>query len=178
MHGPRFPSRRIRTLPMAFALGLMALTARVPAQAETPVKVDDAWVRATVKGQTASGGFMSLTSSRDLTLIGFSTPAAGQAELHDMVMEGDVMRMRAIDALPLPAGQAVTLKPGPGGKHLMLMDLKRQLKEGEQVLLKLRLRTADGKALTQEVTVPVRRMQATAPAQPASAKGAEAAHAH
>lgn len=191
------PERYRYRLPAALAAIVMTMSAgwhgighadtagqaaRAPKAAKaaeaTLVKVDDAWVRATVKGQTASGGFMSLTASRDLTLIGFTTPAAGQAELHDMVMEDDVMRMRAIDALPLPAGQAVMLKPGPGGKHLMLMNLKRQLKEGEQVALKLKLRTADGKTLTQDVTVPVRAMRPAGGAAPRPAASAHGHHAH
>lgn len=201
MNAIRVPPSQRRTSSAAFAVALLALTtgwqgtaladagAKLtkspvaasppePAQATTLVKVDDAWVRATVKGQTASGGFMSLTASRDLTLIGFTTPAAGETELHDMVMEGDVMRMRAIDKLPLPAGQAITLKPGPGGKHLMLMDLKRQLKDGEQVVLKLKLRTADGKTLTQDITVPVKAARPMGGAAPRPAPSAHDGHGH
>jgi copper(I)-binding protein len=53
------------------------------------------------------------------------------AELHQMAMEGQTMRMRAVDAIELPAGQAVNL--ASGGYHVMLFDLKRQLKEGETV---------------------------------------------
>jgi len=99
---------------------------------------------------------MSLTASQDLTLLGFSTSIAGETELHEMVMDGNVMRMRAIESLALPAGQVITLKPGAGGKHLMLMDLKRQLKEGEDITLKLKLRGPDGKIATQEIKVPVK----------------------
>lgn len=120
------------------------------------VKVDGAWIRATVKGQMATGGFMSLTATQPLTLTGFSTSAAGESELHEMTMDGGVMRMRAIESLPLPAGQAVTLRPGAGGQHLMLMGLNQPLKEGDQVQLTLRLRTADGQNLTQDIKVPVR----------------------
>jgi copper(I)-binding protein len=118
------------------------------------VKVENAWVRPMVKGQTASGGFMVLTASQDLTLVGFATPVAGSSELHEMAMDGTVMRMRAIDALKLPAGQAVTLRPG--AHHLMLMDVKQPLKEGDEVALTLKLKSADGKELTQEVKVPVK----------------------
>lgn len=120
------------------------------------VKVDDAWVRPTVKGQTASGGYMSLTASQNLTLVGFATMVAGETELHDMVMDGSVMRMRAIESLALPAGQTVTLKSGPGGKHLMLMDLKQQLNEGDVLILTLKLRNEQGKTLTQDIRVPVK----------------------
>jgi periplasmic copper chaperone A len=122
------------------------------------VKVDAAWVRPTVKGQSATGGFMNLTASQPLTLVGFSTPSASESELHEMVMDGSVMRMRAVDALVLPAGQTVALRPGAGGQHLMLMDLKRSLSEGDEITLTLKLRSADGKILTQDVKVPVKVM--------------------
>lgn len=122
--------------------------------AEPLVQVNGAWIRQAVKGQSGTGGFMQLTSSQPLTLTGFRTPVAASAELHEMAMEGDVMRMRAIEALPLPAGQAVALQPG--GHHLMLMGLKKALKAGTQVPLTLRLRTSDGRAIEQQVKVPVR----------------------
>ncbi|WP_294636714.1 copper chaperone PCu(A)C [uncultured Aquabacterium sp.] len=117
------------------------------------VNVQDAWIRATVKGQTATGGFMTLRSSQPLTLIGFSVPGVPAAELHEMKMEGDVMRMRAIKSLPLPTGQVVTLRPG--GHHLMLMGLKTPLSAGSTVQLELKLRAEDGRVLTQTVAVPV-----------------------
>lgn len=160
---PSSPSRRhfaAAALLCVLAPGLptVARAADKKPMSATPalVAVDSAWVRPTVKGQTASGGFMDLTASQDLTLVGFSTSVAGVAELHEMVMDGAVMRMRAIDSLSLPAGKAVALRPGHGGQHLMLMDLRRPLKEGEVLVLTLKLRGADGKALTQDVKVPVR----------------------
>jgi len=131
--------------------------AKASAKTDAPlVRVDDAWIRATVKGQSGTGGFMILTASQPLTLVGFSTTVAAESELHEMAMDGSVMRMHAVQALPLPAGQAVELRPGMGGHHLMLMDLKQQLKEGDEVILTLKLRAPDGKSLTQEVKVPVK----------------------
>lgn len=118
------------------------------------VQVSNAWVRATVKGQQATGGFMDLTSVQASTLVGFETKVSKHAQLHEMVMDGDVMRMRAIDALPLPAGVTVSLKPG--AHHLMLMDLKRNLVEGESVLLTLLIKGADGKVRKQTVSVAVK----------------------
>ena len=120
------------------------------------VKVEGGWVRATVKGQTGTGGFMDLTASQAVTLVGFSTPVAPEAELHEMVMDGSVMRMRSVESLNLPAGQTVSLRPGPGGHHLMLMGLKQPLVSGSEVTLTLKLRLADGKLVTQDVVVPVR----------------------
>lgn len=142
------------------SLAVHAATASAPATAASAatkqglVQVDGAWIRATVKGQQVTGGFMDLTSSQALTLVGFETNVAKHAELHEMAMEGDVMRMRALDALPLPAGTTVSLKPG--AHHLMLTDLKRPLSEGDSVSLTLLLKGADGKVSKQVVSVPVK----------------------
>ena len=118
------------------------------------VQVDSAWVRPMVKGQTATGGFMVLTARQPLTLEGFSMTRAGVPELHEMSMDGNVMRMRAIPSLALPAGQAVMLRPG--GHHLMLTQLPDALKDGELLSLTLKLRTAEGKSVTQAINVPVK----------------------
>ncbi|MDB5939812.1 MAG: hypothetical protein JWP77_2176, partial [Polaromonas sp.] len=80
-------------------------------------------------------------------------PVAGVAEVHEMKMEGDIMRMRALPMLDLPAGQTVQLKPG--GYHLMLMDLKQPLPKGGTVPLTLRLQNAQGVETRQEVSLPV-----------------------
>ena len=126
-----------------------------PAPAAAPwVQVESAWVRPMVPGQTATGGFMVLTARQALTLEGFSMARAGVPELHEMTMDGQVMRMRAIASLALPAGQAVVLRPG--GHHLMLTQLQEPLKEGDVLSLTLKLRTTDGKAVTQTVSLPVK----------------------
>src|SRR6478752_2265271 len=104
----------------------LAATQLAFAQAQAPVAVAGAWARATVQGQRSSGAFMTLTASEPVTLVGIATPVAGIAEVHEMKMEGDVMRMRAVQALPLPANKPVQL--APGGYHLMLQDLKAPLK--------------------------------------------------
>ena len=97
-----------------------------------------------------------------MQLVGVSTPVAGVAEVHEMTMEGDVMKMRAVPALDLPAGRAVELKPG--GYHLMLMELKGSLKPGSTVPLTLLLRDAAGTQSKVELKVPV---AAKAPGGPA-----------
>lgn len=107
------------------------------------VEFKDAWVRATVPGQMSTGAFMSLTAKDGARLVGVSSPAAGIAEVHEMKMEGDVMKMRAVPALELPAGKTVQIKPG-GGYHVMLMDLKRRLPKGSTVLLTLHFQDAKG----------------------------------
>lgn len=124
------------------------------AQAQTAaVQVDKAWARASVQGQSGTGAFMTLTAREPLSLVGVATPVAGVAELHEMKMEGDIMRMRAIPALELPAGKPVELRPG--GHHLMLMDLKAPLKVDTRVPVTLRFRDAKGATQTLEVSVPV-----------------------
>lgn len=121
-------------------------------QAQTTIK--EPWVRGTVAQQKASGAFMHITSAQGGKLLSVSSPVAGVAEIHEMAMQGDTMRMRAVPSLDLPAGKAVELKPG--GYHLMLMDLKQQLKAGESVPLTLVVEGKDGKRETLEVKAPVR----------------------
>ena len=82
-------SRRWMVVVLAMAVAAGA------AQAQSVVQVQDAWARATVPGQSASGAFMVLTAPQGATLEGVASPAA-TAELHEMVMQGDVMRMRAL----------------------------------------------------------------------------------
>ena len=117
------------------------------------VKVEGGWARATVQGQKATGAFMKLTADKALKLVSVSSPAAGVAEIHEMKMEGGVMKMRALPALDLPAQQTVELKPG--GHHLMLMDLKAPLMKDGAVSLTLTFRDAAGAETRQQVSLPV-----------------------
>jgi copper(I)-binding protein len=123
------------------------LFAALPAFAQ--VAVNEAWVRATVAQQKATGAFMTLTSKQDSKLVSASSPVAGVVEVHEMKMVDDVMRMRQIPALPLPAGQPVALNPG--GYHLMLLELKQPLKDGDKVPLTLEVE--DGKQVRSSITV-------------------------
>jgi copper(I)-binding protein len=123
------------------------------AQAAAVPKVEGAWVRSAVPGQQGTGAFMKLTAAEPLQLVGVVTPVAGTAEVHEMKMEGDVMKMRALAKLDLPAGKAVELKPG--GYHLMLMDLKQPLAAGSTVPLTLLLRDAKGRDSKLELKLPV-----------------------
>lgn len=120
------------------------------------IEVENAWARATVKGQTATGIFMKITARDGATLIGASSPAAGLMEVHEMKMEGDVMKMRALaGGLDLPAGKTVALTPG-GGYHFMMMDLKTTpLAKGSTVPLTLVFRDARGVESKVELKVPV-----------------------
>ena len=118
------------------------------------IDVKDAWARPAVPGQSGTGAFMSLTAPQGAKLIGVASAVAGVTEIHEMAMVGNVMRMRAIPQLDLPAGKAVELKPG--GYHVMLMDLKRPLAIGEKITIDFRIETADGKRATLPVAVDVR----------------------
>jgi copper(I)-binding protein len=136
------------------------------------VKIDGAWARASVQGQSGTGAFMNLTASESTRLVGVSTPLAGVAEVHEMKMEGDVMKMRAVPVLDLPAGKTVQLKPS--GYHLMLMDLKQPLAVGSSLPLTLIFRDSKGLQSKLLLTLPV---SAAAPAALA-VPGAAAAHEH
>lgn len=114
-----------------------------------PVRVEAAWVRATVPGQKATGGFMRLTSKHATRLVGITSAAAQVAEIHEMKMDGDIMRMRAVPGVDLPAGQTVELKPG--GYHLMLQDLKAPLTPHSAVPLTLTFQDAQGRRSTLQV---------------------------
>ena len=118
------------------------------------VDVKNSWVRASVQGQKATGAFMQLTASQPTTLVGVASPVAGVAEVHEMKMDGDVMRMRALpQGLPLPAGQPVALTPG--GYHVMLMDLKATLPKDSTIPLTLTFKDAKGVESRVELKLPV-----------------------
>jgi copper(I)-binding protein len=133
-------------------LALLAVAAAFGVQAQTTVK--EPWVRGTVAGQKATGMFGQITSASGGKLVSASSPVAGVVEVHEMVMDGNVMKMRAVTGLELPAGKAVELKPG--GYHLMLMDLKQELKTGDSVPVTLLIEGTGGKRETLEVKAPVK----------------------
>jgi hypothetical protein len=134
-----------------------ALVMSLPAWSQ--VTVSQPWVRGTVQGQKATGAFMQLKSTEGAALVAAQSPVAGVVEIHEMRMENNVMRMRAIPKLDLPAGQAVDLKPG--GYHVMLMELKQPLKTGETVPITLKFQGKDGKPQEVEVKAEVRDLAAT-----------------
>ena len=138
------------------AIALLGLA--LPALAQTTVS--DAWVRASVPHQQSTGAFMTLTASSDSKLIGVESPVAKTVQVHEMTMNGDVMGMREVKAVELPAGKAVTLDPN--GLHVMLMGLNQQVKEGEQVPLTLVIEDAKGGKEKLQVQAPVRPLNAEA----------------
>jgi periplasmic copper chaperone A len=135
------------------------LITSVASTAFAQVDVKDAWIRATVSQQKATGAFMRLTAPQTMRIVQVSSPVAGVAEIHEMSMVGNVMRMRPVETLELPAGKTVELKPG--GYHVMLMELKQTIKEGDVVPLTFQLEGPDGKRSNLEVKVPVRSLTST-----------------
>ena len=118
------------------------------------ITIANAWARATVQGQKATGAFMTVTSKENAKLVTVSSPVAGIVEIHEMKMDKDVMKMSALpNGLDLPAGKAVDLKPG--GFHIMLMDLKLPLNKDVAVPLTLTFQDSSGKKSQQVVQVPV-----------------------
>ncbi len=132
----------------------------LPCAGWAQLSVEQPWVRATVAAQKASGAFMTLTASENSRLVAASSPVAGVVELHEMRMVDEMMRMRQIPGLDLPAGQAVALEPG--GYHIMLLELKHQLKEGDSVPLTLLIDDAHGRRRTVTVNAVVRPLNQTA----------------
>ena len=131
-----------------------AAPAAPAAAAPAVVDVKDAWVRPAVPGQSGTGAFMKLTAPAGARLVGVQTPVAGVAEVHEMKMEGDTMKMRAVKGgFELPARQTVELKPG--GYHLMLMDLKQPVTKGGTVPITLQFEDAKGARSSLALTVPV-----------------------
>ena len=131
---------------LAFLAAALVLAA---AAAHAQVTVDKPWVRTTVPQQTTTGAFMTITSVQGGKLVSASSPIATSVEVHEMKMDGDVMKMRPVDALALPAGKPVELKAG--AYHMMLMGLKKPVKFGDVVPITLVVEDAAGKRESVEV---------------------------
>ena len=141
------------------------------ASASANVTVSNPWVRASVAQQQATGVFMDLQSGRDnAKLQSVTTDAAASAEIHEMRMEGNVMKMRAVPGIDLPKNQSISLKPG--SFHIMLMGLKKPLSAGDKVQLTLEIVHEDGAKENVTVTAPVRALGSQAPAAHGAQHGA------
>lgn len=157
-------------MQMSFKLAALIAGVTVACAAQAQVTVTDAWVRATVAQQKATGAFMQLTAAKDTRLVAVTTPLTPKAEVHEMAMQDNVMRMRQVTALELPAGQLVALKPG--GYHVMLLDLPGQVKAGDTVPLTLVFEDKTGARQSVEVKAPVRALNATMQMAPKDGKAA------
>ncbi|HOL64550.1 MAG TPA: copper chaperone PCu(A)C [Accumulibacter sp.] len=149
---------KIKQMMLALACALASGMA-----ASSDIEINDPWVRGTVVGQQATGAFMELRSQNGSALIGASSPLAAITEVHEMKMDGSVMKMRPIVRLDLPAGKPVKL--APGGYHVMLTNLKQVLKKGDAVPLTLRFEGPDKKISETRINAPVRDLTAGATAE-------------
>ncbi len=133
-------------------LGMLAMSA-VTTVFAAEVKVKDAWTRATAPGQDSAMVQAVITSKQAAQLVAVACKDATTAEMHSMVMEGDLMKMRQVEAIELPAGKAVDL--GEAGYHLMLLGLKKPLVAGKKTFCEMRVRGADGKEQKVQISAKV-----------------------
>ena len=120
------------------------------------ISVTGAWARATMPGQPVGGAYMQIQSDTNARLIGVSSPVVPRVEVHEMRMDGDVMRMREVKAIDLPKGKVVSLEPG--GFHFMLMNLKKPIATGDVIPFTL-LVESGGKRQKIEVKAEARAME-------------------
>ena len=116
---------------LLLTIGLLPLTAH----AQSPITIETPWTRAAGAGGQGAGFVTLRNAGAADRLLSASTPAAGRAEMHTMIRDGDIMRMREVPDIAVPAGGAVTL--APGGLHIMLIGLTRPFAVGEVVPLTL-----------------------------------------
>lgn len=124
------------------------------AQADADITISEAWVRATAPGQKVAAAYMSLSSKQGATLMSAECDLAGSVEIHTMTMENDVMKMRMLDQLVLPAGKTVSL--APGGLHLMMFDLKQPLDAGKQANFTLNFKSANDEVKQIRIVLPIK----------------------
>jgi len=141
--------KTFRSLCFTFFFALAAC-----AQADNDITISDAWARATAPGQKVAAAYMNLSSKQGAALIRAECDLAGSVEIHSMTMENDVMKMRMLEELALPAGKTVSL--APGGFHLMLFNLKQPLDAGKQAKFTLHFRTDAGKEKSIDITMPIK----------------------
>lgn len=148
-HDLKAPAARLKIAGAVETAGAVTIDAKTSAG---PLSVEDAWARATAEGAKVGAGYITIRNSGSTadTLVSVETAAAARGEIHDMTMEDGIMRMRRLDALEIPAGGSVELKPG--GKHLMFMNLKDRLIDGTTVSVKLTFKSG----ATLSVDLPVK----------------------
>lgn len=156
---------------------LKVTTGSVPAiAASQPVQIVGGWVRSTVPGQKGTGAFMQITARQSMRLVGVKSAVAAVSEVHEMKMEADVMKMRQVNGVDLPAGVAVELKPG--GFHVMLMDLKQPILPNSTVPLTLLFRDAKGVESKLDVSLKASTLPPGGSGMPAGKAGASTDHKH
>lgn len=125
-----------------------------PESSKESVVITNAWVRPSNPGQEVGAAYMTLTSKQDATLLSVESDATKSIEIHSMTMKAGIMKMRMLDALPLPAGKAYKL--APGGFHLMLFDLKKPLNVGDTVNFTLHFKNKNNVEFKQTIKAKVK----------------------
>lgn len=148
----------MKTIFFKFIITSAVFLAPVAHAQIAPITVNEPWVRATVPQQKATGAFMNLTANASARLVSAKSPVANVVEIHEMTMEGSIMKMRAIPGIEIPAGQTVSLKPG--SYHVMLIDLKQQIKDGDAVPITLVFEGLDKKQQTVDIKALARPLNA------------------
>lgn len=138
---------------MAALLGAGAFALALPVCAAEALAVRDARILATVPGQGVAAAYMTIESPVAARVVAVESDVAASVQFHTMSMDGEIMRMRRVDGLELPAGREVRL--APGGVHLMLTRLSQPLRPGDAVDIRLTVREADGASRIVRVTLPV-----------------------
>lgn len=144
-------------LPLAAAIALSAISIFTAFAESAAVKIGDleitsAWTRATLPGQPAGGGYLTIENNGPEAdrLVSATSPLTPMTQIHEMKMEGDVMKMGELTGgIEIPAGSKVEL--APGGLHIMFLGLKEGIKEGDAIKLTLKFE----KAGEVEITLPV-----------------------
>ncbi|AJP47768.1 hypothetical protein PG1C_03400 [Rugosibacter aromaticivorans] len=147
-----------RLIQTSILFVLLTFSAHAEYAEHAKISVQNAWIRPTVPLQKVTGAFMTITSTTAARLVGMTSPVADHVEIHEMLVENDIMKMRAVPSLPLTADKSLELKPG--GYHVMLFGLHQQVKAGDSVPLTLIIEDSNKKRTS--VTVKAAAKSATA----------------
>lgn len=143
----------LKNLITGTALALAAFAAHAHEFKAGAITIGHPYARATAAGQPTGGGFMKFVNGGGTDkLLSVSAEVSKTVELHEMKMEGDVMRMRQVDGIELQAGKTVELKPG--GYHVMFIGLKAPLKAGDKFPVKLKFEKAGDVTVEVKVEAP------------------------
>lgn len=123
---------------LVMGLNAGAYSGALHAQSKGDLEIEKPWARATAPGAAVGGGYLVIRNKGAAgdRLVGVSSPVSARVEIHEMAMEKDTMRMREVKGVDVPAKKSVEFKPG--GYHLMLIELKAPLKQGDKVPVTLR----------------------------------------
>ena len=151
----RVITTRFAVIILTFASSFQAVADEIGMKMHGDLVIENAWIRAAPAGAPVAGGYLKITNKGQVadTLVSVSAEFAGMSEIHEMAMEGDVMKMQMLpDGLGVPAGGEVLLKPG--SYHVMLIGMKRTLKLGDTFTLDLRFEKSGDLTVQPEVREP------------------------